>query len=80
MVSRDPDVGPIRRNPSENLRFHFFILLSLERLLAREEGEGGAKGGKKKKESINTFFYDANKDIITEYNSWYKSVNIRFPL
>ncbi len=37
VVSRDPGAGPIRRKPSENLLFHFLILLSLlEKLLVLE--------------------------------------------
>ena len=46
VVSRESGEGAILRKPSDSRRFHFLILLSLEKLLVLEEGEGGAVVGK----------------------------------
>ena len=60
-MSRDP-VGVIRRNPSENLRFHFFTLLSLQITLTLG-GEMLTAGGRGK-EGLILMATEGNQGVL----------------
>lgn len=68
VVSRDP-VGVIRRKPSENLRFHFFTLLSLQRVLALE-GELWTAGERKGRGKEGLILMDLEGRVNLDGRTW----------
>ncbi len=65
VVSLELEEEPTLRKPSDNLLFHFFILLSLLRLLALSEGEWEAEEIKKEREGIYYMVNSMSKQKVT---------------